>query len=307
MNTSSINCFLSLGRTLNYSRTAEEMFMTQQAVSKNITKLENEFGVQLFKRDHHKVEITPAGKKYYDLFTAFKKKFDSLQLELEGSEGASYPELRVGLQAGLYFGSVLNSVQKTMLEGYRNFSHSFERQAPKNLQELMLANKLDLIIVYRRFIPKEPGLGIKKLADLPIIMGVSKDNPKAVPSSTYKDFMDLPLIFDSVEESGHKSSFKQEAKNYARKLNLEPANIIVVNNRETAFTAAEQNKGFVISTTLNNITNNPMFRFYPMEKHEELVAVWNKEAEHALTQGYISAFAGLMTDHIKEVTSPFRL
>ncbi len=40
INETSIRCFLSLARTLNFTETARQMYMTQQSVSKYIAKLE---------------------------------------------------------------------------------------------------------------------------------------------------------------------------------------------------------------------------------------------------------------------------
>ena len=41
-------CFLSLAKTLNFTKTAEQVFMTQQNVSHNIAALEKELQIQLF-------------------------------------------------------------------------------------------------------------------------------------------------------------------------------------------------------------------------------------------------------------------
>lgn len=66
MNTTQINCFISLGKTLSFSKTADELFMTQPAISKNIKKLETELGVQLVKRDKGKVSLTENGRFFWN-------------------------------------------------------------------------------------------------------------------------------------------------------------------------------------------------------------------------------------------------
>ena len=52
MNTAQLECFVSLAGTLNFVRTAEEIGLTQPAVSKQIKALEDELGVRL-SHDHH--------------------------------------------------------------------------------------------------------------------------------------------------------------------------------------------------------------------------------------------------------------
>ena len=56
-----LRCFLTVARTLNYTQAAQEMFVSQSAVSKQIQMLEQELQLQLFRRDRHSVALTPAG------------------------------------------------------------------------------------------------------------------------------------------------------------------------------------------------------------------------------------------------------
>jgi LysR family transcriptional activator of glutamate synthase operon len=62
MDTRKLATFYNLARTKNYSKTAEEIYLTQATVSKHIMTLEKEWNVKLFSREHRKVELTKAGK-----------------------------------------------------------------------------------------------------------------------------------------------------------------------------------------------------------------------------------------------------
>ena len=48
MNTIQLECFLAVGRHLNFSKAAEEIKISQPAVSHQIRSLEEELGVKLF-------------------------------------------------------------------------------------------------------------------------------------------------------------------------------------------------------------------------------------------------------------------
>jgi DNA-binding transcriptional LysR family regulator len=71
-----IRSFLSLAKTLNFSRTAEIVHCSQPALSLQIQALENEIGVKLFERDRRKTVLTPAG-------TAFQKETTGGLAQLE--------------------------------------------------------------------------------------------------------------------------------------------------------------------------------------------------------------------------------
>lgn len=48
------------------SKAAEELFISQSQVSRVISSLEHELGVELFERKGHKLELTPCGRVFYE-------------------------------------------------------------------------------------------------------------------------------------------------------------------------------------------------------------------------------------------------
>ena len=62
MNLDQLTVFLAVARHLHFSRAAEELYITQPAVSASVAKLEGEFGIKLFHRIGRRVELTDAGR-----------------------------------------------------------------------------------------------------------------------------------------------------------------------------------------------------------------------------------------------------
>ena len=56
-----LRAFEAVARRLSFSGAAEELFLTQSAISRQIKALETELGAALFNRGTRKVEITAAG------------------------------------------------------------------------------------------------------------------------------------------------------------------------------------------------------------------------------------------------------
>lgn len=62
MDINQLNCFITVAQTLNFSEAARRNYVSQSTVSRYVSDLEKEFGVQLFSRSHRDVIITNEGK-----------------------------------------------------------------------------------------------------------------------------------------------------------------------------------------------------------------------------------------------------
>lgn len=59
-----LRAFEAAARHENFTRAAEELFVTQGAVSHQVKLLEHDLGVKLFIRGRQRLVITEAGKSY---------------------------------------------------------------------------------------------------------------------------------------------------------------------------------------------------------------------------------------------------
>ena len=99
-----IKTFLTVCRTLNYTRAAEELALTQPAVTQQIASLERDYGVKLFSYSHRKLSLTAEGRIAYQGLSAIAHDDEVLRNKMRAASfGASIP-LRIGmtLTAGEY-------------------------------------------------------------------------------------------------------------------------------------------------------------------------------------------------------------
>lgn len=87
----SLRIFSGAARQLNFSRTAEDLHLTQSAVSKHIQALEARLGTALFKRMPTGLRLTHAGAVYLERISA------ALRLIDEADAQVSHPNARVAL------------------------------------------------------------------------------------------------------------------------------------------------------------------------------------------------------------------
>lgn len=83
-----LKVFYTVAKRLSFTRAAEELFISQPAVTKHIHELEQQMGVALFERTGNKIEITEAGRIMLqhtgNIFACYRNlEFDINQLKLQ--------------------------------------------------------------------------------------------------------------------------------------------------------------------------------------------------------------------------------
>ena len=120
-----LECFCALADSLNFTQTANAMFITQPALSRAISSLEQELQLTLLQRTTHSVTLTPAGKIFSSECHKMLKEFQ------RGSERAR------SAQAG-QIGSVRIGFQRDNFETYIvDFVNLFRRSHTDITQELL--------------------------------------------------------------------------------------------------------------------------------------------------------------------------
>ena len=61
-----VRAFVAAAERLHFGQAAEQLAVSQQALSKRVARLEVELGVQLFSRGGHAVELTEAGRRFLE-------------------------------------------------------------------------------------------------------------------------------------------------------------------------------------------------------------------------------------------------
>jgi DNA-binding transcriptional LysR family regulator len=91
-----LQVFNTVAKRLNFTKAAEELFITQPAVTKHIQEIENHFKVKLFERNGTKIKLTPAGETLLhftdQLFTVYR----NMEFELNTFTQQHTGKLRIG-------------------------------------------------------------------------------------------------------------------------------------------------------------------------------------------------------------------
>lgn len=96
MNSNQVRLFLAIVKTGSFSLAADDMFISQSSISKQIKALETELGVALFRREHAKVFLTEAGTVFLAYARTALHEYEKLQLRLEQYQADKANTIRMG-------------------------------------------------------------------------------------------------------------------------------------------------------------------------------------------------------------------
>ena len=115
MDLESIKTFLILSKTLNYTRTADILFVSQSTVSSRISELEKELDLKLFERTNRNVELTDKGR----IFAEYAQKMTELtsaSLQHLSSMSKYEDDLRIGCTNTIYECHLGKELKKQLIE-----------------------------------------------------------------------------------------------------------------------------------------------------------------------------------------------
>ena len=91
-----LKVFITAARTLSFTRTAEQLFISQPAVSKHVGELESRYKTQLFVRRGSRLELTPAGETLLTCAERLAGDYRRMEYEMSLCASAVEGELRLG-------------------------------------------------------------------------------------------------------------------------------------------------------------------------------------------------------------------
>lgn len=179
MNSTQIKCFISLGKTLNYSKTATEMFMSQPAVTKNIQKLEHELHIKLVKNEHHQITLTENGKYFWNKAVLLDSSLESTISDLQANSLNQQSTINLGFTDIPFEKEFLPRFISTVNRRYHyNIKlHFIDPNGDINIIDELLNHRLDFQLFQSDLFLNDKHMNTEALLNGGFSVVVSKQNP----------------------------------------------------------------------------------------------------------------------------------
>jgi DNA-binding transcriptional LysR family regulator len=165
--------FAAVARHLSFTRAAQELHLTQPAVSQQVSLLEEEVGMPLFEQLGRKIRLAPAGMELLRYATQVTELLREAGETLAAMRGLKRGVLKLGaVSTAKYFAPTLLSA---FTPAYPEVTIKFTVANREEIVKLLGANELDLVIMGRP--PRELDTTAEPFARHPFVIIASPEHP----------------------------------------------------------------------------------------------------------------------------------
>ncbi len=202
-----IECFLKVAQENSISKAAEALYISQPAVSKQITMLESELQVPLFIRKNHKLEITKEGKTFERFFQDYNRRFQALLQETRRNTQETTAVYNIGCLEGLDLSYIYDSLREHVHKKYPKVTLGLKGFSAEQIEYALRWGSVDGAIAYSALFRNKPGFHVVDILQVESILVFSDSHPLASRQDVQlSDFAEYPFYigvgYDSKLKEG---------------------------------------------------------------------------------------------------------
>lgn len=278
MNRMQIKCFLALAQTQNFTKAAEQLYISQPGLSHQIVSLERELNTQLFVRNQKMVRLTPAAKLLAKELPALDREYEELIHRVQAVGRGHSGSLTIGTLESQWVGGGFADLCCAFVQKYPNIDLQLRSGAFSDLRRWLSQGDVDVALTLRFDIADVSDLQWKAYDNDYARFAVSKRLPLGQKEViTVEDIMEETLLLISPEDSRVGASLSRE---FIKNSGLAPKSIRYAPNLSTIMLWIEAGLGVGIINHHSNIASNPMVRLIEEVELTEAGAnsclVWKK-------------------------------
>ncbi|EJG0633198.1 LysR family transcriptional regulator [Vibrio parahaemolyticus] len=158
--------FLELAKVRHFGRAAENLYITQAAVSARIKQLESYFDTQLFIRDRNNIKLTSAGERLISYAEVMVTTLQQAKLELSLEDGKAL-QLTMGGTPNIW-DAYLQNCLSIVTDSFGGYGFMAEVMGREMLSRSLLERTLDMAFAFDQI--KADELNCKKVADVVLVL-----------------------------------------------------------------------------------------------------------------------------------------
>ncbi|GGE71597.1 DNA-binding transcriptional LysR family regulator [Paenalcaligenes hominis] len=256
MDLKQIRYFVAVAEARSFTLAAEQLHITQPPLSRQIQLLEQSLGVQLIERDSRPLQLTEAGRLFYEQSVQILLRIEHMQLATSRL-GQSYQQrLTIGFAASSLYGGLpilIQSFRKT----YPNIRLQFLELTSTEQLEALKSGRID--IGFGRVRVHDPAIARITFREERLALAMASTSPFALEKE--------PICLSALNHqtlitypSQPRPSFADYVLNVLHDKRIYPADIQEVLSLQTALGLVSAGEGFCVIPTAARIRQDIFYR-----------------------------------------------
>lgn len=237
-----IEYLLAIERAGSFTKAAQELHVSQPALSRMIIGLERELGAALFDREQTPLRLTYIGEKYIAACLKVLSINESIEREIADIADGTRGRIRLGISLHLSI-SISHIVFPKFHRLYPDIEIELIEKSTIHLEEMVRMGQLDMAVVYNR---SYGDLYYKYVADNSVYLAIPPSYQKA---HGYHMGVNAPVGMDALKDQpfillkrGH--GLRTIADMIFQKFHIDPAVIFETGSIEVAHRLTKADMGF---------------------------------------------------------------
>lgn len=283
MTDTTIACFLSVCDTLNFTRTAQHLHLSQQAVSKQIMSLEAELGYKLFYRGYHSITLTKIGGLYRDLFLQWERQLQDTRNKAKRMYASDIRIVRIAYLKRIVLPGAFNDLIYTFKEANPQVSIEYSQITGSDMGTLLSDGVVDFCIGHHHLFSAVQGLCSYPIELEEKYLSISRRHPQYCCPLPPEALKDMTFLFTPMEDQNFETAVAN-AKAELACLGTLPGAYKMVKDDDALYLSVEMGEGITLSSNVTKLFQNPIIDSVPLHLQSYLSVCWNPKNENPYVQ-----------------------
>ncbi len=289
MTSTQLECFMLSAEHMNFTRAAEQLYITQPALSRNIAALEDELELLLFQRRNNVLEITPGAKMLYDWMRETQTGFHHVLEAARRANAESGQNLCIGFVRSEIPSNQAALALQRLKERQPELEFSFEHYHSRDIIDRLEEHRMDVAVMIHSATRGNPRLVTRTLGKVKRCVVVPISHPLAGRELvSVQDFRHDTFISVKSEVS---VTLSNTVKNVCQHYGFTPI-LLEADSTEEQLQWIVSGKGVGLLVENHVKRYNPLFVFLDLEEemYVDVVCTWDRLNTNPHIQQFLDAF-----------------
>lgn len=291
MNDLQIEYFLASARNLSFSKAAQELYVSQPAVSRQIQALEEELGCPLFVRQNKGILLTANGEMFYSFFDEYRAQLNDLKLRARLSMEEKSRVVRLGILTNSNISHIIGPLMEEFNVKYPDVKIEINSYEPRKASDAIQSGREDVMLTIEPKSQQIEGIYSEVIGNIPRVLIYNRQQYRDIKDPTPEHFKEADFLTVSDEEFDYVTDL---IKSFCKPYGFVPK-VQLVRSTDAMIHGVQCGLGVAIHDIWCRALNNPDFGSVTLDSSHPVTIVYRTDAEEVV-QDFIRILKKLISE-----------